>query len=325
MPPKKQSLSDRRQRSLERERSRTRRVNETEEECSQRKENIAFRTAILRQNETEEERCQRRRESRERMAFYRENETNEESCQRREENAERMAFRRHSESEKETELRRKSDAEQKVESKRKPKSTHNIALTNTEIDEYYIGKMEEICTECRSLNFKDERPIDGKFNSCCHKGKVLLDPLQPYPELLKKLLTDDKYPKHKNFMENIRSYNSTLWFASMGATIRSPPGIGPYCFRIHGQIYHRVGSLHLNDKEPASFAQLYILDTDEALDKRMAVKGNQKCDPQLMAQLDSLIRNTSIYAKGFKMMRELELEEEQKQKKKKGALIQSVC
>jgi hypothetical protein len=93
--------------------------------------------------------------------------------------------------------------------------------------------MNEICSECQSKNFKEEKPSDGKFNSCCHKGKVSLSQLQNYPELLKKLLTDKNYPFHKNFIENIRAYNSALGFASMGASISPPRGYGPYCFRIH--------------------------------------------------------------------------------------------
>jgi hypothetical protein len=141
--------------------------------------------------------------------------------------------------------------------------------------------------------------------------------LKTYPDLLRQLLTNQTHPQHKNFIENICAYNSALGFASMGAKICPPSGYGPYCFRIHGQIYHRVGPFHPKDKEPPRFAQLYILDTDEALNKRMALKENKKCDPQLMARLDSLIRSISNYAKGFKMMRELEIEEEQRAKKER--------
>jgi hypothetical protein len=79
--------------------------------------------------------------------------------------------------------------------------------------------MDEVCSECQSINFKNEKPSDGKFTLCCHKGKVKLEPLEPYPELLKALLTDKKHPNYANFIENIRSYNSALAFASMGASI----------------------------------------------------------------------------------------------------------
>jgi hypothetical protein len=37
-------------------------------------------------------------------------------------------------------------------------------------------------------------------------------------------------------------------FASMSAEIKSLPGNGPYCFWIHGQIYHLVSPLYPNEE-----------------------------------------------------------------------------
>ena len=68
-------------------------------------------------------------------------------------------------------------------------------------------------------------------------------------------------PEAKHFRQNIRAYNNALAMASFGADIQTPPGRGPYCFRIHGQIYHRIGDLHPPTGMPRSFGQLYILDT----------------------------------------------------------------
>jgi hypothetical protein len=359
MPPKKNTLSFKHQRSFEREKSRTRRENETEEERLHRRKENADRMEVHRQNESEEEIFQRQKanstrmqihrrnesegecflrqkENAARMQIHRHNESEEECFLRQKENAARMQIHRHNESEEECFLRQKEnavrmqihrqnetdeereyrliiDSERKFKIKGKPKSTHNIGLKYTDVEEYYIGLMDEICSECHSINFKDEKPSDGKFSSCCHKGKVVLDRLKTYPELLKRLLTDN-HPMHRNFIENIRSYNSALGFASMGATITKPPGYGPYCFRIHGQIYHRVSSAHPKGSESPKFAQLYILDSDEALQKRMTPKENTGCDSKLMAALDSLIRSINEYAKGFKMMRELEIREELKAK-----------
>jgi len=77
----------------------------------------------------------------------------------------------------------------------------------------------------------------------------------------------------KNFMENIYSINSS--FASMGANIASPSGYGPYCFRIHRQVYHLTGTLHSLDGVFQKFAQLYILDMVEVTSKRLAMPENQ--------------------------------------------------
>ncbi len=63
------------------------------------------------------------------------------------------------------------------------------------------------------------------------------------------------------------------------------------------------------------FAQLYILDSDEDLDMRMAIKENNKCDPELMDNLDSFIRREHNYAKAYKIMN-LRLEKNIKQTKK---------
>ena len=49
--------------------------------------------------------------------------------------------------------------------------------------------------------------------------------------------------------------------ASFGAEIETPAGAGPYCFKIHGQIYHRIGNLHPPAGVQRSFGQLYILDS----------------------------------------------------------------
>ena len=43
-----------------------------------------------------------------------------------------------------------------------------------------------------------------------------------------------------------------------------PPGFGPYCFQIQGQIYHRTGSLHPQDGQSRQYGQVYILDGAEA-------------------------------------------------------------
>jgi hypothetical protein len=401
MPPKKKTLTDRRQRSIERERKRTVRENESDSETEDRRRQDSERRAISRERETEEESSLRKQKDAEKHAVYREKETEEESSLRKQKDAEKHAAYREKETEEESSLRKQKDAEKHVayrvqeteeksslrkqkdagkhaayreqeteeesslrklkvaerhskvreeeteeeilrrrqsDSDRKfqlrqkesdkerrerldrakqrknirSKSTHNIGLKESDVEQHYIGPMVEICTECQSINFKDEKPSDGKFSSCCHKGKVELEPLEPYPEFLKELLTDKTNHSHKNFFENIRSYNSALAFASMGASISQPPGHGPYCFRIHGQIYHRVSPLHSQESDSPRFAQLYILDSDEALDKRMSIKENERCDSKLMGELDFLIRQINKYAEAYKMMREVELEEEQR-------------
>ena len=69
-----------------------------------------------------------------------------------------------------------------------------------------------------------------------------------YPEFLRMLLSDPANLNRAHLREYIRSYNSAVSFASMGAKIVDLPGRGPYVFKVHGQTYHRTSHLQpLND------------------------------------------------------------------------------
>ncbi|ETN77284.1 hypothetical protein NECAME_11157 [Necator americanus] len=59
--------------------------------------------------------------------------------------------------------------------------------------------------------------------------------------------------------------------ASMGAQADVSRGGGLYCYRIHGQIYHRIGCLHPNARKRRHYEQLYILDTEMAAQQRLAI------------------------------------------------------
>lgn len=124
--------------------------------------------------------------------------------------------------------------------------------------QHYCGELDVICTNCNALYFHTQQSADHIFSQCCSKGKIIMQSIKVAP-LIESLMTGTH--KHsKNFKENIRSLNSSLAFASMGANITPPPGYGPYCFRINGEIYHRTASLHPSNEDNRKFAQLYILD-----------------------------------------------------------------
>ena len=100
----------------------------------------------------------------------------------------------------------------------------------------------------------------GENFKCCHNGKVSLAQLCAYPNELKCLLigTTDR---GKHFQMNIRYYNSSFAFASMGAALSQPPGSGPPCFHICGQIFHCYGPLYPIPGESPCYSQLYIVET----------------------------------------------------------------
>jgi hypothetical protein len=186
-------------------------------------------------------------------------------------------------------------------------SARNPITDETHVPEDYRGRMTDICEFCGSINFKHERPSDGKYTYCCQKGKVHLPPIHETPPFIKNLLTGN-HSKSRNFMDNIRAFNSAFGFASMGANIASPPGHGPYCFRIHGQIYHRTGTLHPTSEETRMYSQVYILDAEEATNCRLSRNENSSCDPELMKDLGDLMNQISPFAKAYKMLHEVEME-----------------
>ncbi|KAF2357056.1 hypothetical protein FHG87_012188 [Trinorchestia longiramus] len=89
------------------------------------------------------------------------------------------------------------------------------------------------------------------------------------PENLR-LLFDADGAEGSNFRQNIRNYNSEFAFASFGANIRLPPGLGPCCFHLQGQTYHYhyASNLHADDPEERRYGQLYILETNEPIQTR---------------------------------------------------------
>ena len=101
-----------------------------------------------------------------------------------------------------------------------------------------------------------------------------------------------------NIIDSFHSINCALWnkmvsslsFTSLGVNLDeryANNNIGQFTFRIHGSIYHRIGSLFPNKNEIPKFAQLYVFDTDYELDNRMKNFTNLKTD--LIRQLQSLM------------------------------------
>jgi hypothetical protein len=60
--------------------------------------------------------------------------------------------------------------------------------------------------------------------------------------------------------EHIRKYNLAFAFASFGAKIVQSRGYGPYCFKIHNQIYYQTIGIHSNPPISPKYCQLYILE-----------------------------------------------------------------
>jgi hypothetical protein len=140
-----------------------------------------------------------------------------------------------------------------------------------------IGHPDRICEDCGAMMWYHERtkkaynPRKPKFSLCCRKGRVEIAPYprlpQPLHDLYHKL---DK--KSKFFLANIRSFNSMFSFTSMGGKVNrdTHDGHGPPMFVMEGENYHQIGSLLPMPGNKPKFAQLYIYDTDNEINNRLA-------------------------------------------------------
>ncbi|GBM52971.1 hypothetical protein AVEN_111321-1 [Araneus ventricosus] len=118
--------------------------------------------------------------------------------------------------------------------------------------------MDNLCLKCGGLYFRDEKNTRGTYTHCCLNGNPI-EQASVYPVGMKGLMDgSDELSVH--FKNNIRSYNSALSFASMGAQIVLPTGRGAHCFRIHGQIYHRTSKLHPTEAGGEKVVKFYVLD-----------------------------------------------------------------
>ena len=94
---------------------------------------------------------------------------------------------------------------------------------------------------------EQQRVDSDKFSLCCANGKVRLPLLRETPPELKSLV-DRSNDKSAEFYKYIRMYNYAFAFTSVGANMDKTinNGGGPYVCRVHGVIYHNMGSLFTN-------------------------------------------------------------------------------
>src|SRR5258705_1526779 len=238
-------------------------------------------------------------------------ETTQQTRARLEANAEAQRLRRQRETLQQTQTRRAANAaRQHLAQERQSQGIRNEAINFAEaqVDAHNCGPMNIICQFCCSRNFVAERPSDGKFTSCCRKGKLKLPrPMdvngvqQAYPDFLRNFLTSSA-----QFREHIRSYDSAVSFASLGAKIVDLPGRGPYVFKVHGQTYQRSSHLQPPNDHAPQFAQLYVLDSTQATEIRQEHAANEQCRQPILEQINRFFRQHNRIAVSYQMMREIE-------------------
>ncbi|GJX76229.1 uncharacterized protein Tco_0323040 [Tanacetum coccineum] len=112
-----------------------------------------------------------------------------------------------------------------------------------------------------------------------------------------------------------KTYNMMFSFTSMGGKVDHSVNIGPgpYCFRLHGQNYHRLGSLlPVNDAKP-KFSQLYVYDTDNEDQNRIdAIRSGSSSrkssgdsiDPHITQALRTILDENNELVKSYRMVRD---------------------
>jgi hypothetical protein len=140
--------------------------------------------------------------------------------------------------------------------------------SNIPTERHYLGRMEVQCEYCHAFLWLEEKLCrssvrNPKFILCCNQGDYTVEPLRPTLPLIRDLLTGNT-SELREFKSKIRVYNSKFNFTSLGVQQdHSVQGRGPYTFRIHGTIHHRIESIFPWDADDSlKAAQLYVVDPD---------------------------------------------------------------
>jgi len=182
------------------------------------------------------------------------------------------------------------------------------AMDQSKATFYSLGEFNCKCPYCLAVHFPEEynkEDASKGFLSCCNYGKLsnLESYIDEYPEEMK-LLYDPNFSFFKAFTANIRKVNSSFSFASMSCFNFTFPTPGPPVYKIQGQVYHKMNKVAQpeNDDEAPTNGQLFFLDASEAMDYRQTCFKNSD---QLMAYIDSYLRENNRFANSYRMMREV--------------------
>jgi len=157
-----------------------------------------------------------------------------------------------------------------------------------------------MCEHCNAGFWYQERVVSLSsyaqkrivYHSCCRGGRISLPKNRPFPPPLCDLIRFNGGPASKSFMKLIRQYNSMFAFTSLGVDIDRSinTGRGPYIFRINGVVHHRIGSLIPEEGNRPQYAQLYIYDTENEVQNRLAIHssdpaGDSAADARIVESL----------------------------------------
>eukprot|EP00794_Sanderia_malayensis_P002727 gene2727-biopygen2251 len=172
-----------------------------------------------------------------------------------------------------------------------------------------LSEMTKACPHCGAKYFKEEENTRKKFNKCCMEGKVQLPAIQPPPERILPLF-QGLTPDSKHFLTNLRQYNSLMAFALWQAQLKTHAGRGVPVITIHGKSYHITGIPEPDQSRPAQYAELYIMDTHQAMTQRL--NNNQNLKANIVQMVQDELMAVNPFAQHYQAMGEI-LEEQKQQ------------
>ena len=189
----------------------------------------------------------------------------------------------------------------------------------TEVAAHYLGTLSHQCSFCRALHWIAEKKATSSiarpvFGECCKSGEVDLPLLDPLPHDLQQLY-NGRDRRAVDFRRHIRLYNKALAFTSTGGHQHlvgsSYDSRGPPQYKIHGEIFHRLGPLQPERGVLPVFSQLYVYDHNEALQYRKRL--NPERDPVLMERLQTMLEHShpliDVYTQAYRLVQETSLTE----------------
>ncbi|KAK6761956.1 hypothetical protein RB195_022886 [Necator americanus] len=221
-----------------------RRQAETVEERSERLFENAQRQQRRRQTEGAEERAVRLSENAQRQHRRRENEDAARRSERLILNGKRQRRQSLNDGHEHRIHRLHADAERQRRRRRAPLETIGLALRTRTAETNYLGEMNCRCMNCgaRHFQFEVKQQYPGIFGDYCNHDRIVFDLFEKFQEPLKQLFLRESSAslehrqRHRNFLENIRNFNSALaiiccdpelmrflseWFAQNNAYARS--------------------------------------------------------------------------------------------------------
>ncbi|KAK1404219.1 hypothetical protein POM88_003824 [Heracleum sosnowskyi] len=174
-----------------------------------------------------------------------------------------------------------------------------------------IGDCSETCGCCHAKVWPYE--FTGRYTGhgpkgysiCCGKGKIQLPLLQETPQELSNLLGAGGV-RGRMFENKKLIYNNMFSFTSFGGNIDHSlnNGSGPFVFRVRGHTCHSIGSLKPPDGCEPKFAQLYMYDGQEEIEKRLQFPRGNDIDVSIVEDLSRMLERDNALVKIYRQVRE---------------------